>query len=544
MYTSYLRRAAVALSSLSALVFLLWALPQVLNPIPPTEEERARDSHWVDTSPYWIDRQACRFLGLCGIHHVRWDAPALPDDATNDDREDVIKWDDLKWIDLKRWSASEHTRKRDVKGPWVSVKKPDDGKTRLVGDIPEYVLKYAPLVHLYSGEHFYPSDIAEFITHMIPYTNGSAMNLTEPITLDNLYDLDNEPNRVFLTAEVDVETRPKWLHDYKNKPNPWQDEEDGNEEHDGDHELVVEDPDKQNPPMDTTIWWEVDKDSSAREVTDPSRRSIRRREKGRFNTEAQQHMVPPVPMYKPDAEGYSKAPAVLVMVDKGSGILDAFWFYFYAFNLGQTVLRMRFGNHVGDWEYSMVRFENGVPRAMFLSEHEGGKAYLWDALEKRKTRYDAPGETVADEELVERPVIYSAVGSHAMYADSGKHPYVIPFGLLADETDRGPLWDPARNTYAYFYDPEANDEGNITSSLIPAASNPEAPTDWFHFSGAWGDETYDLCDKRQWRLFGQYHYVSGPQGPKFKKLDREKVCSSDNCKIVKSIAAGKKSTWY
>lgn len=543
----YLRRLSIGFASLSLLIFLLWFLPRVLNPTPPSEDERRRDSHWVSTSPYWLDRQACRILGLCGVHHVRWDAPALPDNITNDDR------DELRWIDLKRRSLSEHLGKREAKGPWVSTKRAENGtverEAKLVRDIPDYVLKYAPLVHLYSDEHFWPSDIAEFIKHMIPFRNGSSLNLTEPLDLDNLSDLDEEAEDVFLTSEVDVETRPKWLHSYENTPSPFQHDEKGDKDNQTDHRLVEQDPEIQDPPLDKTTWWDVDKDHPIRKISDPRRISRRRRGQARFSTESQQHVIPPVPMYKPDAEGYSKAPAVLVMVDKGSGVLDAFWFYFYAYNLGQTVFKMRFGNHVGDWEHSMIRFENGVPRALFLSEHAGGKAYLWSAMEKRKTRYGpseetAGAETTAEEQLVDRPVIYSAVGSHAMYADSGNHPYVLPFGILADQTNRGPLWDPAKNTYAYFYDYEAEDAGNTTSSLTPAASNPEAPTDWFHFAGPWGDELYDLADTRQWRLFGQYHYVTGPQGPKFKKLDREKVCQTDRCRIVKSIAAGKKSAWY
>lgn len=55
-------------------------------------------------------------------------------------------------------------------------------------------------------------------------------------------------------------------------------------------------------------------------------------------------------------------------------MLDAFWF-FYSYNLGQTVLGILFGNHVGDWEHCMMRFENGVPRGLYFSEHEGGQAY-------------------------------------------------------------------------------------------------------------------------------------------------------------------------
>jgi len=190
-----------------------------------------------------------------------------------------------------------------------------------------------------------------------------------------------------------------------------------------------------------------------------------------------------------------------------------------------------------------VRFENGVPRAMFLSEHTGGQAYAWSALEKYRPR-DVHGGRLA-----ERPVVYSAVGSHAMYALPGSHPYVLPFRMLKDVTDKGPMWDPARNHHAYFYDYVLDREqdrrgGDEPTSLTPAASNPDVATSWFHFDGRWGDKLYDLGDERQWRLFGQYHYVTGPQGPRFKNLDREKVCQTPRCKILHSLDAGKKGTWY
>jgi hypothetical protein len=139
------------------------------------------------------------------------------------------------------------------------------------------------------------------------------------------------------------------------------------------------------------------------------------------------------------------------------------------------------------------------------------------------------------------------VGSHAMYALPGNHAYVLPFKLLKDVTDKGPLWDPALNNYAYHYDhmkekdhdPDAKHE---PLSLIPAASNPHAPTSWFHYRGRWGDEVYSLADPRQWRLFGQYHYVTGPNGPRFKTLDRGKMCQRQNCKILYNLDS--KNTWY
>lgn len=461
-------------------------------------------------------------------------------------------------------------------------------------DIPDYVLKNAPLVHLYSGEHFWPSDIAEHVQHMQPFVEKESINTTEDLSLANLGNLNEVPGMVFLTSQEDVEQRPEWLSSPVGTPNPFDigDEDDeGGSSHGDDEDRVFD--------TEGTTWWSVDRDHPPQRISDPRFRgdtlSKLRRRALLSNENFRKPFVPPPQItgggHKPDASGYSRAPAVLVLVDKGSGILDAFWFFFYSYNLGQTVLNMRFGNHVGDWEHCMVRFENGVPRAMFLSEHEGGQAFAWSALEKKRVNVTLDyghGETVTEE--VDRPVIYSAVGSHAMYAFPGPHAYVLPFHMLKDETDRGPLWDPSLNNYAYFYDyteappPPEEDEGsdqdevhpeessaypfNTTMleaaaahkangttnkrrdeeqepiSLVPASSNPNAPTSWFHFAGPWGDELYSLGDTRQWRLFGQYHYVTGPMGPKFKRLGRQTVCQSTKCRILYSIEEGKKSSWH
>ena len=91
----------------------------------------------------------------------------------------------------------------------------------------------------------------------------------------------------------------------------------------------------------------------------------------------------------------------------------------------------------------------GKPETVFVSEHDFGGAYAWEALEKYLPSLDGSGTMIGTwsnstaAKLAKRPVVYSAVGSHAMYATPGLHPYILPWGLLHDQTDRGPLWDPS-----------------------------------------------------------------------------------------------------
>lgn len=196
-------------------------------------------------------------------------------------------------------------------------------------EIPQYVLDYAPFVHLFSGEHFWPCDIAEHLNHTTPYLNYTPLQArTDHPTLNNLDDLNKwgGGRHVFLQSNDDVEERPEWLVGKKNIP-----------------------------------------------VTDPPTGFL-----------AQDLLKDgPQPQTK---KGYSDAPAVLVVIPKENGIVDAFWFYFYSYNLGNTVFNVRFGNHIGDWEHSVVRFQQGKPIAVFCSEHSGGRAYTYEAVEKRGDR--------------------------------------------------------------------------------------------------------------------------------------------------------------
>ncbi|OLN85587.1 putative vacuolar protein sorting-associated protein TDA6-like protein 3 [Colletotrichum chlorophyti] len=535
----YLRRITIFLTILLSVSFLAWFLPRYLNPSPPDPAKQREDKRWVNSSPYWLDRQACRWLSLCGIHHLSWD-PAALFPYKNDTADDELR------LELRSLGEHHYGWETVPKQRPTREDKEKEGP-RVLQEIPDYVLKYAPLVHLYSGENFWPADIAEHIRHMTPYLHAEALNRS--LLLSDLHQLNKEEGMVYLTSDDDVEQRPEWLHSHVGIPEPWNDGGDDGDDDEDDQDRPTRDEGPVRYPTEDTTWFDVSRDHPVNRISDPRRLAPQfapsSARSGSFHLRRRdQKPIPDTPTHKPNQEGYSKAPAVLVLVDKGSGIVDAFWFFFYSYNLGQTVLSIRFGNHVGDWEHCMMRFENGVPRGIFFSEHEGGQAYTYNAVEKRG----------------DRPVIYSAVGSHAMYAQAGDHPYVLPFKMLKDVTDKGPLWDPAKNAYSYWYDyvedlgedldPDLDDEVDVASghrkenptSLVPTAENPDAPTSWFHYAGPWGDKLYSLADIRQWRLFAQYHYVSGPLGPKFKRLNREKLCITERCRILKTLKPGQ--TWY
>ena len=108
---------------------------------------------------------------------------------------------------------------------------------------------------------------------------------------------------------------------------------------------------------------------------------------------------------KPDSSGKTAGDpsAAIIVNDYGNGTVYAFYMYFYAFDKGNTVFGTPAGNHVGDWEHNAILFENGVPQSVWFSQHSSGEAFTYDCVEKQG----------------DRPVAYSAAGTHANYAISG-----------------------------------------------------------------------------------------------------------------------------
>ena len=497
---------ATLISYVSVNSYVKTTNPEAFVWVPEDREE----AEWAATSRWWLDRKACRWLGLCGLQHISFartpsGKTAHEPEGPQDDLRANVDWQ-------HHWKDTEF-RPEEM----------DDDERRR-HEIPDYVMEYAPLVHLFSGEEFWPCDIADHLHHVTPNLNYTPIYPeTRHASLTNLnkFNKYNNGRWVFLTSNDDVEDRPKWLSGQQNIPADPSDDD------------AVEGMDLTHYPGRTYAQGIKEgmqnlKDWFAPSVADIDqhedfKKSLKSKpvgkQNGSFRDRYHQELrrSPSEPAKKQLRGGRSDAPATLVVIDKGHGIVDAFWFFFYSFNLGNVVFNIRFGNHVGDWEHSMVRFHHGKPKGVYFSKHDFGGAYTYEAVEK----------------IGKRPVVYSAVGTHAMYPTPGVHPYVLPWGILHDETDRGPLWDPSLNTYSYTYE---------TQNQTLRASNltPKAPLEWFHYNGRWGDKFYPLGDKRQYRFAGQYHYVNGPTGPKSKHLDRSKICegpTSNPC-VIKNWIGG------
>lgn len=329
-------------------------------------------------------------------------------------------------------------------------------RTLKFGELPPYVIEYAPYVHLYLEERYMPCDVRDFVKHFhAEYGDGTIVDDTEYGAL-NISMLSSLPNQkdIFLTANEDFDSNPDWITGVENQP------------------------------------------------------SI--------------------------ADGkIKKAPATLIVVDKGNGWVDAFWFYFYSFNLGPFVLgNGPFGNHVGDWEHSLVRFYRGKPIIVWMSAHSGGGAFLYDKLEKHEVN-------------TTHPIIYSARGTHANYVSVGTHPHDLPYEILCDFTDKGPLWNPSKNYLGYFYD------GSYVLPIEKSANCEHSGReleygDWLTFAGHWGDRKLPNSDRRQkYSIIGGFKYIDGPRGPLAKNLLRTIPCERtewwnfwNGCNVRENIKYG------
>ncbi|KAL6703634.1 hypothetical protein ACN47E_009494 [Coniothyrium glycines] len=219
----------------------------------------------------------------------------------------------------------------------------------------------------------------------------------------------------------------------------------------------------------------------------------------------------------PDVDGKiaDAITGVVVVVEKGNGVVDAFYFYFFSYNWGGVVLEQQLGNHVGDWEHNMIRFRNGQPEAMWLSQHANGEAFTFKCLQK-----DRSGK---------RPICYVANGTHALYATPGLHDHTIPNVnlasplLLVDNTEAGPLFDPLASSYYYSYVLPVKPYEPVTDGFLPLKPTADAPNGFLRYTGRWGDEAYPSTDARQTAFFGNNKFVSGPTGPLYKQLMRQQV---------------------
>ncbi|TCD60941.1 Vacuolar protein sorting-associated protein 62 [Steccherinum ochraceum] len=227
---------------------------------------------------------------------------------------------------------------------------------------------------------------------------------------------------------------------------------------------------------------------------------------------------------KPNAIGFTVAPATIIAVEKPGGILDAYYFYFYSFDEGNPGPGHPPGNHIGDWEHSMMRFVNGAPSILYISAHSGGEAIAFNATIKTNGR----------------PTTYISQGTHANYATPGNHLHGTN-NTLSDHTDNGALWDVTLNYRGYWLDNDTTTftmADGTTAGLLEEFTSGEG-VGWLNFKGMWGDEQYPIGQHGQFCDGTNCLFADGPTGPVGKNLGRHLPCEHEaNCTILTSLVMG------
>jgi len=153
--------------------------------------------------------------------------------------------------------------------------------------------------------------------------------------------------------------------------------------------------------------------------------------------------------------------------------------------------------HEGDWELVSVEVgADGSPSAVAASQHTLGVWRPWPNVRKRGTH----------------PVVYSALGSHAVYFLPGFHgsagaPHRIPprfSGVPVAEPD----FTAAQASWGPF-------GVAATAARVVDVSAGPASVPWLRFAGPWGDGNYVLLRSGSSAAFIHVRVGDSPPGPAF-----------------------------
>ncbi|APR78538.1 Hypothetical protein A7982_03885 [Minicystis rosea] len=177
---------------------------------------------------------------------------------------------------------------------------------------------------------------------------------------------------------------------------------------------------------------------------------------------------------------------------QATNVTDVIYWAFYPYNNGKRVCvgvyqeplgclggYSTFGNHVGDWEHVTIRFVDGKPSQVYLSQHENGQIF----------NYGDPALPLSDG----RPMVFAALGSHGLYPDAARHTYdQIPTGdTLNDDTGAGTMWDTQASVIQF-------SPGVQTGAPV-----------WLNYTGRWGNPKSG-CEYVE-AISGQCVLNSGPE---------------------------------
>jgi hypothetical protein len=184
-------------------------------------------------------------------------------------------------------------------------------------------------------------------------------------------------------------------------------------------------------------------------------------------------------------------------------VVDLVYFMYYPYNVGKNCGGVRYYNHVGDWEYIVVRLDRDDPdnpMQVAFSAHDFVDIYDWADIEKVETTH---------------VVTHVAWGSHGFWKDGGDHYYATVVCDLHDYCNRGSSWDSWHHMRKFDFTARKGLAGDVWPLWMsedfaePGGDNPYDPA-----AGAiyqWGNPE-DYC--WDWGLLGRACVLTnGPTGP-------------------------------
>jgi hypothetical protein len=257
--------------------------------------------------------------------------------------------------------------------------------------VPDTVLKYAPIVHLYSNDKYRPGDPATFINNsdLFWFHEGGcgqdqvvATPKIEPERLGT-GDAAYFHNAILPRTSQDipcVHSNKVFYASYYTRP------------YDGD---------KRSGPENGN-WWDNPFYEREGFYLDPR------------DDDALRHGIP----HPPNSLVHPGAPVFFEYVPRQ---YVTYWF-FYPYDEFSFPDGVPLQFHEGDWERVSVQLdENEDPLHVFYYSHDDGMRVPWPEIERFETH----------------PVVYSAKGSHASYPGPGSH---LTSSGLPDRTNSGPEW--------------------------------------------------------------------------------------------------------
>lgn len=264
---------------------------------------------------------------------------------------------------------------------------------------------------------------------------------------------------------------------------------------------------------------------------------------------------------KPDSNGYSKAPATLIAVDKGNGTVDVFYFYFYSYNHGNEYAGPLHPQALLDTTANDLPASLTKPTATtsvtgstpwcdtsmelphtFISPHTMAGERITTRFSSKRTVVQQPTSLLGPMRTTQPPASRITTCHSACFMTqrtrglSGMLRRTIE-GKAVSTRPEDMRFKSDFLRVRFWFDNSTQTFSSAGGKSTGGEEQSSEGADWLKWLGYWGDEQYPDTDPRQYCILDiECAFVSGPTGPLAKNLGRTAVCQNESdCKIQDSL---------